>query len=207
MPARSQRRKRGLLHTNSVSLIQAARAAAALSGDLNSCLGPSFKIRPPSPVRSTAPPVATCAGSNRLFSTRQAARQRFGKGKSEQGLALPPHPHRLHRYNSPFLSPSLHTHREGGSETGMRITWYLPHELRQPVPPDWASAVRHPKGYPTENPSPTRKGLLLRRLADLDKGATKTTRRGGFGRSSASRYPSRASSHCCCIARPYDLAR
>jgi len=78
----------------------------------------------------------------------------------------------------------------------MRITWYLPHELRQPVPSDWASAVRHPKGYPTENPSPTRKGLLLRRLANLDKSATKTSRRGGFGRSSASRYPSRASSHC-----------
>ena len=59
--------------------------------------------------------------------------------------------------------------------------WYLPREHRQPVPavsPDWASAARHPKGCPTENPSPTRKGLVLRRLPDLDKG-TKTTRRGG----------------------------
>lgn len=90
----------------------------------------------------------------------------------------PPPPTSLQFTFPPSLPPSTHIEKEGvRAQLYEKITWYLPHALRQPVPPDWATAARH-KGCPTGNPSPTRKGLVQRRLANLDKG-TKTTRRGG----------------------------
>ena len=77
--------------------------------------GHTWPPRPPSPERSTAPPVATCAGSNRLFSTCQAARQRFGeKGSQNKALLFPLIPTAyIATVHLSSLPPSTHIEKEG----------------------------------------------------------------------------------------------